>query len=172
MRLSYALFFSLFGIFWLSVGWPRPAAAQAPGPIRTTYHDAARTQRRAVYGTLLRGADTLAHGPFRRYYSGGSLAETGHFTNGLADSTWTRYYPTGQLARRLPMQAGRPDGPFVVWHPNGQLAQRGTYRQGQLLDSLVTRTATGQPRLLARLAADSTGLTGRFVQWRSSITAQ
>ncbi|MDO7854711.1 toxin-antitoxin system YwqK family antitoxin [Hymenobacter convexus] len=156
------------------------AHAQSGRPLRiVTYYDSARTQRRAVYGAQLTGAhpDTLAHGPFRRFRRTGSLEELGHFTNGLADSIWTRYYPAraGQppaVARRLPMRAGQPDGLFVVFHADGRVAQRGTFRRGQLVDSLVTTTQTGSPRLLARFdSSRAPGLRGSFRHWGGSYTA-
>ena len=159
---------------------PAAAHAQASEKVITIYYDSARTQRRVVYRAQLRGPrpDTVAHGPFRRFARTGSLVELGHFTSGQADSTWTRYYatPAGQwptVARRLPMRAGQPEGAFIVFHPNGRVAQRGTYRRGQLVDSLVTTTKTGQPHLLAHFDSSSTErLQGSFRQWRGRYTAQ
>lgn len=183
MSIMRSCFASLLIAFLFSSLRPSYAKAQqAPRlRIRTTYYDAGRTQRRAVFGTVLRGSrpDTVPHGPYRRYWRTGSLAETGHFTQGLADSVWTRYYPVAPgrppaVARRLAMRAGLPDGPFVVLHPNGRLAQRGTFRRGQLLDSVTTRTASGQPRLLAQFApaaTDSARPTASFRQWHGAYTA-
>jgi len=174
-------FASLLIVFLFSSLRPSYARAQQVPRLRTTYFDAAHTQRRAVFGTVLRGSrpDTVPHGPYRRYWRTGGLAETGHFTQGLADSVWTRYYPAAPgrppaVARRLAMRAGQPDGPFVVLHPNGRLAQRGTFRRGQLLDSVTTRTASGQPRLLAQFApaaTDSARPTASFRQWHGAYTA-
>lgn len=83
--------------------------------------------------------------------------------------------PAGQwptVARRLPMRAGQPEGPFIVFYPNGRVAQRGIYRRGQLVDSLVTTTKNGQPRLLAHFDSSSTKrLQGSFRQWRGRYTA-
>ncbi|GAA4039868.1 hypothetical protein GCM10022409_27100 [Hymenobacter glaciei] len=158
---------------------PYASCAQAPGKTLTTYYDSARTQRRTVYQVQLRGPrpDTVAHGFFRRFWRDGSISEIGHFTEGAADSTWTRYYPVsaGQepaVSRRLPMKAGQPDGAFTVWHPNGRVAQRGTFRQGQLVDSVVTTSKTGRPRLLARFDSSRTsGLRGTFRQWDGRFTS-
>lgn len=154
---------------------PAPAVwAQTRRPLRiVTYYDSARTQRRTVYGAQLTGArpDTVAHGPFRRFWPGGGLAELGHFSAGQPDSVWTRYYlaKPGQpaaVARRLPMHAGQPHGPFVVFHPDGRVAQRGTFRRGQLVDSLVSTGKTGRPRLLARFdSSRAPGLRGSFRHW-------
>ncbi len=70
------------------------------------------------------------------------------------------------------MHAGQPNGPFVVFHPDGRVAQRGTFRQGQLVDSLVTTSPTGSPRLLARFdSSRAPGLRGTFRQWGSQYTA-
>src|SRR6476661_2268509 len=157
-----------------------PARAQGQQATKTLvlYYDSARTQCRAVYQALLRGPrpDTVAHGPFRRFWRGGSLMELGHFTDGLADSIWVRYYPVNKgeapvVARRLPMRTGQPDGPFVVFHPNGRAAQRGTFQRGQLVDSLVTNDSEGHRRLLASFRVAS-GLAGSFRQWGSGFTAQ
>lgn len=164
-------------LLWLLL--PLAGHAQSGRPLLlTTYYDSARTQRHVVYRARRVGADTVAHGPFRRYWPGGSLQELGHFTEGQADSIWTRYYPAkpGQppaLARRLPMRNGKPEGAFTVWHPDGRVGQRGTFRGGQLVDSLVTLTATGQRRLTAQLSESSDGrLQGRFWQRGSRFTAQ
>ncbi|UOE36385.1 hypothetical protein MTP16_08635 [Hymenobacter monticola] len=154
--------------------------AQTSRPLRiVTFYDSARTQRRAVYGAQLTGPrpDTVAHGPFRRFGRDGSLQELGHFTLGQADSIWTRYYPAKPgrapaVARRLPMRAGQPSGPFVVFHPDGRVAQRGTFRRGQLVDSLVTTGRTGRSRLLARFdSSRAPGLRGSFRQWGGQYTA-
>ncbi|MBD2714251.1 hypothetical protein KBK19_04300 [Microvirga sp. STR05] len=164
----------------LLLGAPLAAWAQnAPFVIRTFY-DSARTQPRSTYSAYHRvsSADTVAHGSFRRFWTNGSLAEVGHFTHGQADSTWSRFYPTqpGQpprVARHLLMQGGKPDGAFVVWHPDGRVAQRGTYRNGQLVDSLVTLKPSGQPRLLGLFTESPTGgLQGSFRLWNNSYTAQ
>jgi hypothetical protein len=180
MRGAYYLTISLIISAILLSLQPGRAFAQQLTRIRTTYYDAAHTQRRAVYSILLRGArpDTVAHGTYRRFWRGGSLEELGHFTNGQADSIWTRYYPAaaGQvpvLARRLLLRDGQPDGPFVVRHLDGRVAQRGTFRRGHLIDSLVTTTERGQPRLLARFGSSQVpGLRGSFQQWRSRYTAR
>lgn len=163
---------------WLLVA-PVAARAQSGRPlVLTSYYDSARTQRHVVYRARRVGADTVAHGPFRRYWPGGSLQELGHFTEGQADSIWTRYYPAkaGEkpaLARRLPMRGGRPEGAFVVWHPDGRVGQRGTFRGGQLVDSLVTLKPDGQRRLTAQLTASPDGrLQGSFWQRGGRYTAQ
>ncbi|MDO7848427.1 hypothetical protein Q5H92_18825 [Hymenobacter sp. M29] len=177
MRFSY----TFSAVLALVLGAAAVAPAQTTRPLRlVTYYDSAHTQRRAVYEAQLRGPrpDTVAQGPFRRFWRDGSLEELGHFTAGQADSTWTRYYPAraGQapvVARRLPMRAGQPDGPFVVFHPDGRVAQRGNFRRGQLVDSLVTTTKNGSPRLLARFdSSRAPGLHGAFRHWGGSYTTQ
>lgn len=164
---------------WAALLLPLAAQAQEPARFRTTWYDTARTQRRAVYGVQLRGPhpDTVVHGPFRRFARNGALEELGHFTDGQPDSIWTRYYAPAPgramaVARRLPMRAGQPDGPFVVFHPDGRVAQRGTFRQGQLVDSLVTTGKTGRPRMLARFDSSRVpGLRGTFRQWGGRYTS-
>lgn len=158
---------------------PVATHAQSARPlVLTSYYDSARTQRRVVYRARRVGADTVAHGPFRRYWPGGSLQELGHFTEGQADSVWTRYYPAKAgkkpaLARRLPMRGGKPEGAFTVWHPDGRVGQRGTFRNGQLVDSLVTLKPDGQRRLTAQFTESSDGrLQGSFWQRGGRYTAQ
>ena len=159
---------------------PTRVQAQTASLTLTQYYDSARTRPRVRYQVQLRGTrpDTVPHGSFRRYWPGGSLAEHGRLTNGQPDSVWTRYYPAAPsqpptVARRLPMRTGQPEGPFVVLQPDGRVAQRGTFRQGQLVDSLVTTGRDGQPRLLASFAPTAGGgLQGTFRQWHSPFTAQ
>ena len=149
-------------LLWLLAA-PLAAWAQSGRPlVLTSYYDSARTQRRVVCQARLVGPkpDTVAHGTFRRYWPGGSLQELGHFTEGEADSIWTRYYPAkaGQqpaLARRLPMENGQPDGIFTVWYPDGRVGQRGTFRGGQLADSLVTYDGRNRVRLAAHFQPGS-----------------
>lgn len=177
---GFPLLFVLLAFGGLWGAFPPGAKAQTFKRTLTTYYDSARTQRRAVYGVQLRGTrpDTIPHGPYRRFWRSGSLEETGHFTEGLADSIWTRYYLAGAgqsatVSRRLPMRAGQPDGPFVVYHRNGCEAQRGTYQGGKLRDSLVTTGPAGQRRMLALFSDSSAkGLRGSFQQWGGRYTAR
>jgi|GEM_PF-2451489 len=180
MRNGFSIITALMFVVAVAGFAPSRAQAQTTSRTLTQYYDSARTRPRVCYQVQLRGAhpDTVPHGTFRRYWPGGSLAEHGRFTDGQPDSVWTRYYPAapGQppvVARRLPMRAGQPEGPFVVFQPDGRVAQRGSFRQGQLADSLVTMTRDGQPRLLASFVLTAGGgLQGTFRQWRSPFTAQ
>jgi len=97
-----------------------------------------------------------SHGPWRRYYPNGQLAEAGANRNGFADgdnSTWypsgqpreqffwdgnggrvglvTRWFENGQIAQRGQFAHNRPSGAWQAFYPHGQRAWQGTYDDGR-----------------------------------------
>lgn len=91
-----------------------------------------------VTGEGLVQEDGERHGPWKDFYSDGSLKAEGNYDHGKQVGEWKFYYPGGKIEQRGKFsKSGKPEGTWKWYFENGQLQREENYRAG-LKDGLST----------------------------------
>lgn len=75
--------------------------------------------------------DDQKYGPWKYYYPDGKLEQEGSYLRGLPEGTWVWYHPNGQEWREEEYVMGAEDGPSVEYDEDGQVIAQGEYIDGQ-----------------------------------------
>jgi hypothetical protein len=114
---------------------PEPAAETAPAapvvgldcPEGTTVEENRREDG------LERWCDRqgVQEGPYIRFYTDGSRAVTGGWSNNQEDGTWVWWHENGQESARGRYVRGRQSGSWTWYWSNGHRSREGDYLQGR-----------------------------------------
>jgi len=69
-------------------------------------------------------------GPYRLFYPGGELKQSGKYRDNLMVGKWKGFYDNGQLKEVVQFENNEENGAFIEYHSNGKLKAEGSYLDG------------------------------------------
>ena len=109
------------------------------GKIReeSNYKDGQLTGKRTLYfenGNVeveeLYIDDGLLNGPYKSYYSDGTLQLQKTYENNIITGIIKVYYPSGKIKEEVTISENEENGPFTEYYENGKIHWKGNYRNG------------------------------------------
>lgn len=76
-------------------------------------------------------AGAVRHGPYRQWFSDGTVRAEGTFSDGERDGSFTEYHEDGFPKAVTTFSRGVRDGKWRTFHPGGALEAEGTYDDGK-----------------------------------------
>ena len=129
-----------------------PLAAQAQRQQRVIiWFDSTHLHPHEVYRARV-AADTVPHGPYKRFYRSGRMEAQTRYTDGKRDSVYVEFHPDGTRRLEATYAAGIRQGAFKTYYPGGkQVAQAGTFVDDEPSGPLTTYFPTGEVKLQTTL---------------------